>query len=75
MSHRITIEHAKELRKNEEEKRTLVKSGVNVHSRRNKKYELMRKKQDGILWRMKDRIIKTKGKMPIHLKNLKEVSS
>jgi transposase len=75
MSHRITIEHARELQRNESEKRSMIKSGVRYHSRRNKKYELTRRKQDGILWRMKDRIIKTKGKMPKHLKNIKEVVS
>jgi hypothetical protein len=67
MSHRITLARARELNRNELEKRALIKSGVPYHSRRRKKYELMRKRQDGILWRIVDRIKRTGGKMPKHL--------
>jgi hypothetical protein len=72
MSHRITLERAKEIQKNEIEKRELIASGVHYSSRRQKKYELMRKRQNGFLWKLKDRIKKTGGKMPKHLEDLED---
>jgi len=71
MSHRITIEQAQQMHQKEQENKQLMKSGKTVKSRRQKKYATSRKRQDGILWRMKDRIRKTHGTMPKHLKETK----
>jgi len=72
MSHRISIEKGRELTKKELEFRQMQKKGISLPvSRRQKKYELMRKKQDGFLWRLKDRIKQTGGEMPEHLKEAK----
>lgn len=67
MSHRISRELAKQLY----EKDLQLKQHPELQqpsSRRQKKYELARKKQDGFLWRLKDRIKATGGKLPEHLK-------
>jgi len=72
MSHRISKKRAKMLTENELELQQMQHEGKQLpKSRRQKKYELTRRKQDGILWRMKDRIRKTGGKMPDHLKETK----
>ena len=69
VSHRISKERARQLSAKDQELRQMQKEGKTLpKSRRQKKYELARKKQDGFLWRLKDRIIKNKGKMPKHLK-------
>jgi len=69
MSHRISKDKAKKLRKRELELQQMQSEGKSLpKSRRQKKYELMRKRQDGFLWRLKDRINRTGGKMPYHLK-------
>lgn len=69
MSHRISIARGKRLTEKELELRQMQKKGISLPtSRRQKKYELARKKQDGFLWRLKDRIKATGGKMPEHLK-------
>ena len=69
MSHRISKEKARQLSVKDQELRQMQKEGkVLPKSRRQKKYELMRKRQDGFIWRLKDRIKRTEGKMPDHLK-------
>jgi len=69
MSHRISLERAEMLYKKEQELKQMQKEGKPLpKSRRQKKYELMRKKQDGFLWRLKDRIKATGGELPEHLK-------
>jgi len=71
MSKRISLEHAKELYEKEQTLIQLQKEGKQLprNDRRRKKYEAMRKRQNGILWRMKDRIKRTGGKMPKHLES------
>lgn len=74
MSHRITKERARILTKRELELRQMQRDGKPLpKSRRQKKYELMRKRQDGFLWRLKDRIKQTGGKLPEHLKDKNDV--
>lgn len=69
MSHRISKERARMLTEKELELRQMQHEGKTLPiSRRQKKYEIMRKKQDGFLWRLKDRIRMTGGKLPEHLK-------
>lgn len=69
MSHRISKERAILLSDKEQELRQMQKEGKQLpKSRRQKKYELARKKQDGFLWRLKARIRDTSGEMPDHLK-------
>jgi len=72
MSRRISKERARMLYEKDLELREMQKQGIPLPtSRRQKKYELMRKRQDGFLWRLKDRIKRTGGKMPEHLKEEK----
>lgn len=67
MSHRISKKRAKMLKEQEEELRKLQKAGKPLpKSRRQKKLEMARKKQEGILTRMLNRIYSTGGKMPEH---------
>ena len=69
MSHRVSIEHARVLFEKEKRLQQMQRDGQSVprNNRRQKKYEAMRRRQAGILWRMKERIKRTGGKMPVHL--------
>jgi len=56
VSHRISKERARMLIEKELELQQMQHEGKTLpKSRRQKKYELTRRKQDGILWRIKDR--------------------
>lgn len=69
MSKRISIKRAKYLYEKELELREMQRQGIPLpNSRRRKKYEMARKRQDGFLWRLKDRIKATGGTMPEHLR-------
>lgn len=72
MAHNITLKRAKYLYEKELKLRAMQKEGKPLpkSERRQKKYELMRKKQDGILWKLKDRIKNTGGDLPVHLQEL-----
>lgn len=73
MSHRISIIKANKLYEKEQKLKILQKQNIPLPtSRRHKKYIIMRKKQDGRLWKLKDRIKKTGGKMPEHLEKSNE---
>ena len=68
MSHRITMERANELYEKELRVRQMQREGKTVsNSRRQKKYELQMKKQDGLIQRMIKRIKRTGGTLPKHL--------
>ena len=73
MAHNITIDRAKELFEKEQELQAMQKEGKPLppSSRRQKKYEMMRKRQDGILRRIKDRIKNTGGTLPEHMQEKK----
>ena len=70
MSHRITKERARVLYAKDQELQELQRQGISLprSDRRHKKYIAARKRQDGFLWKLKDRIKRTGGKMPEHLK-------
>lgn len=74
MSKRISMDYAKELYEKEMKLQEMQKQGIPLpkSSRRQKKYMAMRKRQDGILWKLKDRIRATGGRMPKHLLEKKE---
>lgn len=68
MSHRISIKRAKMLTEKENELKELQKQNKPLPtSRRQKKYEITRRRIAGRLWKIKDRIRATHGKMPAHL--------
>jgi len=68
MSHRISKKRAKMLREQELELQQMQKEGKPLpKSRRQKKLEMMRKRQEGFLTRMINRVYKTGGKLPEHL--------
>lgn len=70
MSHNISMKRAKMLYDKEMELRELQRQNKPLpESRRQKKYEAMRLRQDGKLWRMKDRIFRTGGRLPEHLED------
>ena len=72
MAHKISKELAMQYKEKEHSLQEMQKQGDKLpKSRRQKKYEVMRKKQDGRLWKIKDRIKKTGGKLPEHLKEEK----
>lgn len=69
MSHRISKERARQLSAKEQELIQMQREGKPLpNSRRQKKYESARKRQDGFLWRLMERIRQTDGEMPEHLK-------
>lgn len=69
MAHVINIDRAKRLFEKDKQLQEMQRQGKPLpKSRRQKKYEIMRRKQDGILWKIKDRIKSTGGKLPEHLK-------
>jgi hypothetical protein len=69
MSHRISKKRAIMLKEQEDELRKMQKAGQKLpKSRRQKKLELMRKRQTTFITRLKDRIYNTGGHMPEHLK-------
>ena len=72
MSHRISMERARAIQENEMQARELIRLGKPYHSKRHKKSLQMRNKQDGFLKRLKERIVKTGGKLPEHLKTVEE---
>jgi len=73
MSHTISMKRAKMLYEKEKKLRELQKQKIPLPpSRRQKKYETTRKRIDGRLWRMKDRIRSTGGKMPAHLEEKRD---
>lgn len=73
MSHRISKERGRMLTAKNLELQELQKQGKPLpkSDRRHKKHIIMRKRQDGFLWRLKDRIKKTGGEMPKHLQEKK----
>lgn len=69
LSHKITYKRAIEIYNREIELRKMQSEGKQLpSSRRQKKYEIMRKRTDGFLWKLKDRIKQTGGTLPEHLK-------
>ena len=67
MAHNISMKRAEMLYEKEMELRELQKQNKPLpQSRRQKKYEATRKRQDGRLWRIKDRILSTGGSLPKH---------
>lgn len=71
MSHNISMKKAKILFDKELELRELQRQHKPLPtSRRQKKYEATRRRMNGRLWRIKDRILKTGGALPEHLKKL-----
>lgn len=72
MSHRISKERARQLSAKEQELIQMQKEGKALprSDRRHKKYIVARKRQDGFLWRLMERIRQTDGEMPEHLKEV-----
>lgn len=69
MSHRISKERARQLSAKEQELRQIRKEGKPLpKSHTQKKYESARKKQDGFLWRLKNRLLEHGHELPEHLK-------
>lgn len=73
MSHKISISRANRLYDKEMKLREIQKQNKPLPtSRRQKKYIAMRLRQDGKLWKIKDRIFKTGGRLPEHLEDKDE---
>jgi hypothetical protein len=74
MSHRIDPDLAKEYFKKEQELKQMQRDGLELprNERKRKKYEAMRKKQDGFFWKMRDRIVLLGGKLPDGFKTEEE---
>lgn len=74
MSHRIDSGLAKEYFKKEQELQQMQREGkaLPVNERKRKKYDVMRKKQDGFFWKMRDRIVLLGGKLPDGFKTEEE---
>lgn len=68
MSKRISKEEAKRKYENYLKLKEMQVKGIRLpRSKRQKKHEKMKNKQDGYLYRIKNRIKKTGGEIPEHL--------